>query len=143
MDVASAKDVPEADFKEHLKGGKYGLECVLNYISIACKHKTWNTIYDDLLAIKLEKIANGLIKSGATETLAAPCLLSRYKKVAEGKVVAKQDRCRTPTLWSVGRAVRGRNKPKGDKPPRVVTKTLLSCPQKYTKPFFPTIPPPI
>lgn len=45
-------------------------------------------------------------------------------------------RCRTPTLWSVGRAVRGRNKPKGDKPPRAVTKVLLSCPRNTARPSF-------
>lgn len=61
MDGAYGSDVPEADFKERLKSGKYGLECLLGYINKCRKHHTWKPAHDSLISIKLDRIINGLI----------------------------------------------------------------------------------
>lgn len=61
MDITYGADVPEKEFQENLKGGKYGLECVLTCLSRAHKHTTWQPGHDGLLSIKLQRIIDGLI----------------------------------------------------------------------------------
>lgn len=61
MDYAYGLDVPREVFKDNLKGGQYGLECVFTYLSRARKHTTWHSDHESLLSIKLNKMIDGLI----------------------------------------------------------------------------------